>query len=167
MKLDKFGNPIFNETDVFKLLYEGNTSVLSTLTVSNNRELEQLADIAEIQFNNIENDTSSIEEFDKIRQSVWFLPEEYKTIDIQAYCITKCITIDEQTRVFEEYTEFERLNMIDLLRWCKYFVDTCNKHEIVWGVGRGSSVASYILFLIGVHRINSIKYNLDWTEFLR
>ena len=35
------------------------------------------------------------------------------------------------------------------------------------GVGRGSSVASYILYLIGVHRIDSIKYNLDWKEFLR
>ena len=57
--------------------------------------------------------------------------------------------------------------MIDLLRWCKYFVDTCTNNDILWGVGRGSSVASYILYLIGVHRINSIKYNLDWKEFLR
>jgi DNA polymerase III alpha subunit len=37
----------------------------------------------------------------------------------------------------------------------------------VWGVGRGSSVASYVLFLIGVHRIDSMKYNLDYKEFLR
>jgi DNA polymerase III alpha subunit len=41
------------------------------------------------------------------------------------------------------------------------------KHNIVWGVGRGSSVASYVLYLIGVHKINSMYYDLDIEEFLR
>jgi len=54
-----------------------------------------------------------------------------------------------------------------LLKWMKYFVDTCRTNRVVWGVGRGSSVASYVLYLIGVHRIDSMKYNLDWQEFLR
>jgi DNA polymerase-3 subunit alpha len=57
--------------------------------------------------------------------------------------------------------------MLDLLRWLKYFVDTARSNNIVWGVGRGSSVSSYVLFLIGVHKIDPIKYNLDWREFLR
>jgi DNA polymerase III alpha subunit len=41
------------------------------------------------------------------------------------------------------------------------------KNKIVWGVGRGSSVASYVLFLIGIHKVNSLKYNLDIKEFLK
>jgi DNA polymerase III alpha subunit len=41
------------------------------------------------------------------------------------------------------------------------------KENIVWGVGRGSSVASYVLYLIGVHKIDSLYYNLDVEEFLR
>jgi DNA polymerase III alpha subunit len=41
------------------------------------------------------------------------------------------------------------------------------KQKIIWGVGRGSSVASYVLYKLGVHRINSLYYNLDATEFLR
>jgi len=48
-----------------------------------------------------------------------------------------------------------------------YLVDFMRENEIVWGVGRGSSVASYVLYLIGVHRIDSIKFGLDWREFLR
>jgi DNA polymerase III alpha subunit len=63
--------------------------------------------------------------------------------------------------------EYKSRNMLDLLRWLKYFVDTCEKEGVVWGIGRGSSVASYILYLIGVHSVDSIKYNLDWQEFLR
>jgi DNA polymerase III alpha subunit len=57
--------------------------------------------------------------------------------------------------------------MLDLLRVLKYTVDTLKTNSIVWGVGRGSSVASYVLFLLGVHKIDSVKYNLDWREFLR
>ena len=167
MKLDKFGNPIFNETDIFKLLYQENISVLHQLPVNITTELANLENIALIKFKDVVSIEQPIAEFDKQTQQKWFIPDEYKDFDIQAYCIAKCITIDEQTRVFEEYLEFERLHMIDLLRWCKYFVDTCTKNDILWGVGRGSSVSSYILYLIGVHRINSIKYNLDWKEFLR
>jgi DNA polymerase III alpha subunit len=101
-------------------------------------------------------------------QSNWFMPDEYKTLDIEAWIWEQTPPWDPQhTRVTEELAAFKERNMMDLLRWLKYFVDTCNKNNVVWGVGRGSSVASYILYLIGVHHIDSIKYNLEWQEFLR
>jgi DNA polymerase III alpha subunit len=53
------------------------------------------------------------------------------------------------------------------LRYLKYLVDTLRKNNVVWGVGRGSSVASYVLFLIGVHRIDSLYYDLNVDEFLK
>jgi DNA polymerase III alpha subunit len=40
-------------------------------------------------------------------------------------------------------------------------------NNIVWGVGRGSSVASYVLYLLGIHKIDSIKYNLSPDEFFK
>ena len=73
----------------------------------------------------------------------------------------------QHTRIEEVLAEYRARNMLDLLRWLKYFVDNCSKNNVVWGIGRGSSVASYVLYLIGVHNIDSIKYNLDWHEFLR
>jgi DNA polymerase III alpha subunit len=57
--------------------------------------------------------------------------------------------------------------MFDLLFYLKYLVDTLRENKVVWGVGRGSSVASYVLYLIGIHKIDSIKYDLDITEFLK
>jgi DNA polymerase III alpha subunit len=48
-----------------------------------------------------------------------------------------------------------------------YIIDTMRKNNIVWGVGRGSSVASYILYLLGVHKVDSVKYNLHIEEFLK
>ena len=62
---------------------------------------------------------------------------------------------------------FEERGMIPVLRFLVYLVDLCKQNNIVLGVGRGSSVASYVLYLLKVHRVNSIKYNLDVKEFLK
>jgi DNA polymerase-3 subunit alpha len=67
----------------------------------------------------------------------------------------------------DEIQAYTDRGMIPLLQWTKHFVDTCIENDIVWGVGRGSSVASFVLFLLGVHQVDSVKYNLDWQEFLR
>ena len=66
-----------------------------------------------------------------------------------------------------EMHEFKQRGMYPVLKFLKYLVDTCDKNNVVLGVGRGSSVASYCLYLLGVHRINSIKYELDIKEFLK
>jgi len=73
----------------------------------------------------------------------------------------------EYERAYEELKEFDERGMYNLLRYMIYLVDFMRENNIVWGVGRGSSVASYVLYLIGVHRIDSIQYGLDWREFLR
>ena len=62
---------------------------------------------------------------------------------------------------------FQERNLFDLLRYLKYLVDVMRENKIIWGVGRGSSVASYVLYLLGVHRIDSMFYDLDPAEFLR
>jgi DNA polymerase III alpha subunit len=53
------------------------------------------------------------------------------------------------------------------LQYLKYLVDVMTVNNVIWGVGRGSSVASYVLYKLGVHRIDSLHYNLDAREFLR
>lgn len=170
MRLDNFNNPIFNEADIFDILYQGKISALPNIIIDESDETKNLSTISEIDFmlcNEIINGCTTVQEFDKTMQHKWFIPPEYETFDVKEYCIHKCNSTEERTRVIDELTEFERLGMGNVLRWCKYFVDTCTKEKIVWGVGRGSSTASYVLYLIGIHRINSIKYNLDWHEFLR
>jgi DNA polymerase-3 subunit alpha len=95
------------------------------------------------------------------------MPEEYKLYDIVDWLYSQCKTSEQKDRVTEELKAFAERDMIMLLKWLKYFVDTCRKNNIVWGVGRGSSVSSYVLYIIGVHKIDPLKYNLDWQDFLR
>jgi DNA polymerase III alpha subunit len=78
-----------------------------------------------------------------------------------------CTTEEQTNRVTQELELFVQHKMFDLLFYLKYLVDTLRANNVLWGVGRGSSVASYVLFLIGVHKIDSIKYNLDIKEFLK
>jgi DNA polymerase III alpha subunit len=105
--------------------------------------------------------------FDAVCQSEWFMPEEYKNYPIYDYCLNKCNTLEQKQRVMEEFDAFDKHKMLNLLKYMKYLVDFMRENNIVWGVGRGSSVASYVLYLIGVHRIDSVQYDLDWHEFLR
>jgi DNA polymerase III alpha subunit len=99
------------------------------------------------------------------------MPDGYKDLNVFKYVLgkakTPCDEIPHQARIWEELREYEARGMLDLLRYMIYLVDFMRENNIVWGVGRGSSVASYVLYLIGVHRIDSIQYDLDWREFLR
>jgi len=97
----------------------------------------------------------------------WNMPDEYKSLDIEEYLLNKCSAEIETDRVEIELQEFKRREMYDVLRFLKYLVDMCRKNKIVLGVGRGSSVASYCLYLLGVHKIDSLKYKLDISEFLK
>jgi hypothetical protein len=108
-----------------------------------------------------------LDEFDRIQQSNWYMPKEYKELDIVEHILSLCKTDPELQRVGEELLLYADRDLIDLLRYLKYFVDTMRSNNVVWGLGRGSSVASYVLYLLGVHKINSMYYDLDIREFLK
>ena len=96
----------------------------------------------------------------------WFIPREYKEMDIEKFLVDQCPK-ENYERLVQEIELYHKNNMIPVLRAMKYIVDTLRANNVIWGVGRGSSVASYALFLIGVHRIDSVKYNLPIEEFFK
>jgi DNA polymerase III alpha subunit len=97
----------------------------------------------------------------------WDIPQEYKSIDLDSFFLSKCKTKEEIDRVTLELTLFLEHGMEETLRFLIFLVDFMNQNDIVYGVGRGSSVASFCLYLIGLHQIDSIKYQLPIEEFLR
>ena len=117
-------------------------------------------------FLNLDYTNVSIKNFDKNNQSIWFLPDEYKNYDVKEYLLSICPTKNID-RLKYEINLYEQYNLLPVLKLLKYLIDTMRKNDIVWGVGRGSSVASYVLYLLGVHKIDSVKYNLDITDFFK
>jgi DNA polymerase III alpha subunit len=168
MRNDLFDQQIVTEDDVCNFYLSNpdkNIKVFLTENViSLPPELELLGIPKVIQY--IEQKITK-QEFDLMQQQKWFMPDEYKTMDIALYVLSKCTTEAELQRAGEELILFQERGLFPLLQYLKYLVDTMRANEIVWGVGRGSSVASYVLFLLEVHRINSLYYDLSIDEFLK
>lgn len=107
----------------------------------------------------------------------WKIPTEYAELDISEYimeklrieCDNQCDDIWEKRamRIIEELRIYSKLKLLNVLRTIIYVINTLEQNNQVWGVGRGSSVSSYILYLIGVHDVDSIEYGLEITDFLR
>jgi DNA polymerase III alpha subunit len=172
VKTDNYGRVSITEQEAFEALYSGKLIDLNNVTIDGdvtqyNQSREKNADkifelrlLEDLEFENII-------EFDKANQSNWFMPKEYYDFEIVGFLLDKTSNETEYQRVVTELELFIQHNMLDLLKYLKYLVDTMRENNIVWGVGRGSSVASYVLYLLGVHKIDSIKYNLDIEEFLK
>jgi DNA polymerase III alpha subunit len=171
MHINNFGATKVTEQEAFDALYSGkikdpkglffDQAVVEQFNQSKNINKDSFDKIQEYQ-----DPTISLEEFDTLNQKNWFMPDEYKNMDIETFLVQHSPK-ENYDRVIEEIQLFRQHNMIELLKYLKYLVDTMRDRNIVWGVGRGSSVASYCLYIIGVHRINSVKYQLDIREFLK
>lgn len=170
MNYDRYGRTWVNSDELCDLLYRNPDLDLSKFLVEdpgefNHSRAELHAEVPTLSGYSVLEE--SVEWFDQRWQSKWHMPEEYLNMDIAKFVLDQCRTDAELQRVGKELLLYQERDMFNLLRYLKYLVDTLRKNNIVWGVGRGSSVASYVLFLIGVHKIDSLYYNLDIEEFLK
>jgi DNA polymerase III alpha subunit len=171
MKTDELGIPRFTNKDLVNMIYTGHVDKCHVVLCEQSDDVDKFNEAMEEQgFDKLQKYISldvDQKTFDGVCQSEWFMPDEYKTFNLHSFLMSQCSTNEQIQRMNDEFVEFKNRNMLDLLRYMKYLVDFMRENDIVWGVGRGSSVASYVLYLIGVHKIDSIKYDLDWREFLR
>ena len=186
MKTDHLGQMIFSEDDCVNMLMRGHSMQIDGMLVDMRGhsiqidgmlvdasvDLETAAAILEnvpkfIQYNELSLQAITVEEFDHANQGHWLMPDEYKNLDIAEHVLNLCKSEAALQRVGEELLLYQARDLFDLLRYLKFLVDIMKQNNLIWGVGRGSSVASYVLYLLGVHRIDSLHYNLDIAEFLR
>lgn len=111
----------------------------------------------------------------------WNISDEYKNIDITNHVaqLLESERINNQWElVNEEYikrhhrinvelTLYRNKGLLGVLKALIYIINTLERVGAVWGVGRGSSVSSYVLYLLKVHDVDSVLYELDISDFLR
>ena len=168
-KINDHGDVIFTEQEAIDLLYTNPEFDVSKLYFNDTNQYQSALKELGIDLPTIKTapQRESLSEFDKKNIDNWHMPDKYYQINVLEWLLDKCQTDEEKMRVQTEYDMFEKKQFIRVLQFLIYFIDTLRANNIVWGVGRGSSVASFCLFLIGVHKINPLLYNLDITEFLR
>jgi DNA polymerase III alpha subunit len=167
---DKYGQTILSELDLCNAYMENpdrhikNCLTEKSIVFSPDLEIDSIPELIDSCLTDY---SLTVEQYDSVNLDNWNMPLEYKKLDIAEWVLNQCTTDTERQRVGEELLMFLDRNMFRLLQYLKYLVDIMRANNIVWGVGRGSSVSSYVLYLIGVHKIDSIYYDLDITEFLR
>jgi DNA polymerase III alpha subunit len=169
MKISKCGLVGRTEEELIEIVRsnpEANIAITSIIGESkyNNSVKTLYSDFALLpQWNECEVEDSFHEQL----QSVWLMPDEYKEINIVQLLINSCESEEELERVAQELLLYEEFNLMNLLRYLHYMVTTLKENNIVLGIGRGSSVSSFVLYKLGVHKINSLKWNLDYKDFLK
>ena len=170
MNYDKCGIAYTDTNELCELLYQQPALDLGRFFVTDPEQYNQsvqdlFVDTPQLKLYNFGG--ADPDKLDQSAQSHWHMPDEYRSLDIAAWVLDQCNGEAELQRCGEELLLYLERDALDLLRYMKYLVDTLRKHGVVWGVGRGSSVASFVLYKIGIHRINSLYYDLDPREFLK
>lgn len=169
MKIDSCDRAILDAEDILKVLLQGGdiSDICAEESVDvekYNSNIEQVLEKSKIEVSPV---TIDREDFHKDRSKQWNIPDEYLDFDIYDKLISKCSNNEQLERVELEYALFDERGLLPVLRLLFFLVDYFRVNKYVWGVGRGSSVSSYILYLIGIHKVDSIKYDLCITEFLK
>ena len=107
----------------------------------------------------------------------WQLPESHLSMDLQATVVARAaerlteldypeeLHLKACQRIQDELGEIERRGMVEFVKTIIYILDVFREKGVVWGVGRGSSCASYVLFILGLHSVDSVLYDVPMEEF--
>ena len=174
MKYNQYGESYTTEQELCDMLYQNPNLDLERFMVEDPTQFNQAVTETFADFGKLKpyvpinyKEEVPIKLFDHVQQQIWHMPEQYLNFDIAQWVLDQCKTQQELQRVGQELLLYQERDLFNLLRYLKYFVDTMRANGVVWGLGRGSSTASYVLYLIGVHKINSMYYDLPIEEFLK
>lgn len=170
-EVDEYGQVMLYSEDLLTLLYRGKDisqfpMESDDIIVEYNKWCVDF-DLPEHVIPEIVPHTKTPSEEHAERASNWDIAPEYKSLNVREFVLAKCKSENEMNRVNLEMDMFEERGLVEMLKMVITLVDHWRQHNVVWGVGRGSSVASYVLFKIGIHKIDSLLYDLDIVEFLK
>lgn len=172
MTVDDYGRVVLSSDEMITLLYEGRELTDDILAeasdeITRYNELCRLNDKLGHLIPIAAPKSISPEEDHEQRQTRWFMSDKYLDLDVWAELQGRCTDGAQRLRLEMERAEYERRGLVPLLRLMMFLVDEFRRRKVVWGVGRGSSVASFTLYLIGIIKINPMLYGLEISDFLK
>lgn len=173
--IDKDGNVVYYANAIMELLYRNTVPTDILIYPTNDVDVELFNKWS---YKNFDDKYIKLPERLKTpdeRKNNWFYPSNYGEIDLNKYFLDllekESLDISKKMlyieRVDREVKLYKEKNMEKFLRFCIYFSDVMREKNFVVGIGRGSSCASYLLYLLRVHLVDSVKYSLDIKEFLK
>lgn len=181
--MDNIQAPLLNTTLVDRVLWYDGVSAYSPAVLLKTLSTTPVTHVTEltpaiVQYNDL------VPADEQIKHKVscdpfeiqWTTPEPYRSLDVVQYVFnihsalfSECSESEIKAREYrlaQELALFNKHSLQDVLRTVIWIINTLTVADIVWGVGRGSSVSSYVLYVIGVHDVDSYTYELDIDDFL-
>lgn len=102
----------------------------------------------------------------------WTIPKKYLELNIVDLCVMalrdRRLTGDDYIeRLSWELKQMDEKDMHQFVRCLLYVTHQFKEKGVLWGVGRGSSCASLIMYLLGINRVDPVKYNIPAEEFFK
>lgn len=97
----------------------------------------------------------------------WNIPESYQKLNLIEYVMDRAKAKGPAyvKRAEEELAEIGTRGLGTIFKTLIFVIDQLKLNKQLWGVGRGSSCASLVLHLIGVHEVDPVKYDIPMEEF--
>ena len=164
----------YDSNDTHKLLLQGLApSQISTSQLT--PDIEHFNSLVETPAEMIQLSPLDDEIFKSFTPDAYLIPDEYKNLDLTTYVKSKYEehlsnsgeqkTENAARRINIELDEIKKRNVELLFKTIIYIVDIFKQQGIIYGIGRGSSCASYILFLIGLNSVDPLKFDISIEEF--
>jgi len=120
---NQYGEPIVNCNDLMELVYQGydvnKVKVNDDRVEKYNTIIEELA----LDWPSLKKLTDldiAVEDYDRALQSDWYMPDEYKQMDVEEHIRSLTKTQEEKTRVEEELVLYRKYNVLNVLRFLVY-----------------------------------------------
>lgn len=169
--IDDYGRVVLSTENVVEAMLSGED--VSGCYLTDNDEVELYNNsckefgVEPKKFYDIKKKSENVENYFERLSNTWLIPKEYRNIDVVEFLSSKCTTEKEKIRLAQELEEFLKRDQAIIINLMIYLVDVMRKNNVVWGVGRGSSVACFILYLIGINKVNPLDYDIDYKEFFK
>lgn len=106
----------------------------------------------------------------------WSIPEPWLSLDLDTYIMDQYFEriwpqhdadMEKKAiqRIADELEQVRARGMVEFMRTVIYILHVLRQKNVVWGVGRGSSCASYLLFIIGLHVVDCVAFDVPMEEF--
>jgi len=171
---DKFilpdGRVVYNEATLFDLIKKKIN--LETLNIQRTKDTELFLLKSGKKLTLVDIDDADIETLPPLESYDWNIPEDYKNIDLLDLCINRLILLNKHNDIYIErlQAEFEQIYTKDMSNFLKavlFITDIFRAHHAVFGLGRGSSCASLVLYLLDINKVDPVKYDISMNEFFK
>ena len=128
--LDEYGRSVISDSELAELLYTNPQLTIDDIAIVNPEKYNSAIKSLYLDYKPLQKLAtlnSTIAEYHANNQQEWFMPDNYKNMNIAKWVLDQCTNQNELQRAGSELIEYADRGLLPLLQYLKYLVDTMRK----------------------------------------